>query len=82
MTPPLPSGTALELEGALRAWMPNRRMAGRDPNALSGRAQRNPRCALAGACKTGADPLLAPPIYGCWQAARHTVDMTPAPPAR
>ena len=24
------------------------------------------------------DPLLAPPIYGCWQAARHTVEMTPA----
>ena len=32
-------------------------------------------------CKEGTTPLLAPPIYGCWQAARHTVDMTPAPPA-
>ena len=26
-------------------------------------------------------PLLAPPIYGCWQAARHTVNITPVPPA-
>ena len=33
-------------------------------------------------CKQeGKDPLLAPPIYGCWQAARHTVEIPPAPPA-
>ncbi len=30
------------------------------------------------AAEEGKDPLLAPPIYGCWQAARHTVDLTPA----
>ena len=29
----------------------------------------------------GRQPLVAPPIYGCWQAARHTVEITPAPPA-
>jgi hypothetical protein len=28
----------------------------------------------------GKEPLLAPPIYGRWQAERHTVDMAPAPP--
>lgn len=27
------------------------------------------------------EPLVGPPIYGCWQAARHTVDLTPAAPA-
>ena len=30
------------------------------------------------AMKAGADPLLAPPIYGGWQAARHTVNVPPA----
>ena len=30
----------------------------------------------------GTEPLLAPPIYGCWQAAQHTVELPPAPPAR
>lgn len=29
----------------------------------------------------GKDPLVAPPIYGRWQAARHTVNITPVPPA-
>jgi hypothetical protein len=34
------------------------------------------------AMKGGKDPLLlAPPIYGCWQAAQHTVEITPPPPA-
>jgi hypothetical protein len=27
------------------------------------------------------DPIVGPPIYGCWQAARHMVDITPAPSA-
>ena len=72
----------LELEGALRvAGCADRRMAGRDSKAFSGRAQKDPRCAVAGHEEEGTDPLLAPPIYGCWQAARHTVDMTPPPPA-
>ncbi|OLE22766.1 MAG: hypothetical protein AUI36_33780, partial [Cyanobacteria bacterium 13_1_40CM_2_61_4] len=26
------------------------------------------------------DPIVGPPIYGCWQAARHTVQITPPPP--
>ena len=26
------------------------------------------------------EPLLAPPVYGEWHAARHTVDLPPAPP--
>src|SRR5262249_138860 len=28
--------------------------------------------------KGGGNPLLAPPIYGCWQAARHTVEAPPS----
>ena len=28
----------------------------------------------------GHEPLLAPPVYGCWQAAVHTVEITPQPP--
>ncbi|MCU1265912.1 MAG: uncharacterized protein JWM21_2230 [Acidobacteria bacterium] len=27
------------------------------------------------------DPIVGPPIYGCWQAARHTVEFSPPPPA-
>lgn len=27
------------------------------------------------------DPTVAPPIYGCWQAGRHTVNITATPPA-
>ena len=30
---------------------------------------------------TDEDPIVAPPIYGCWQAARHTVNLPPSPPA-
>ena len=48
---------------------------------LSGRAQRRFSMRRGRRCREGTDPLLAPPIYGCWQAARHTVNMTPAPPA-
>ena len=48
-TPPLPSDTVLELEGALRRLdADHRRMAGRDSNAVSERAQKDPRCAVAG----------------------------------
>ena len=33
-------------------------------------------------CRTTSDddPIVAPPIYGCWQAARHTVNLPPPPP--
>lgn len=27
------------------------------------------------------DPIVGPPIYGCWQAARHRVELTATPPA-
>ena len=79
-TPPLPSETVLDLEGALCRlnaktveWPEEIRMLFQDKlkeilNAPA-EAVREER----------KDPLLAPPIYGCWQAARHTVDMTAVP---
>ena len=77
-TPPLPSATVLDLEGALCRldattveWPEEIRMRfqGKLKEILDAPAQ-----AMA---EEDADPLLAPPIYGCWQAARHTVDMMP-----
>ncbi|MCI0388365.1 MAG: hypothetical protein MOB07_06320 [Acidobacteria bacterium] len=83
--PPLPPGTILELEGALRVldaetadW----------PQETRTRFQAElkkildaPWQAMKEEGEEGKSPLLAPPIYGCWQAARHTVNITPVPPA-
>lgn len=82
ISPPLPSRTTVELEGALRRldaataeWPPK----------IAKRFQKELKKILDAPAQAvrdeAADPLLAPPIYGCWQAARHAVDMTPAPPA-
>ncbi len=82
ITPPLPSGTILELEGALCAL--------ESEAALWARQTREPFQAALRAIlnapwqatlEPGHEPLLAPPIYGCWQAAQHTVDIIPDPPA-
>jgi hypothetical protein len=82
VTPPLPPGTSLELEGALRlldapaaAW-PNET---RTPFQTELKKILDaPREAMEQESK---EPLVAPPIYGSWQAARHTVEFAPAPPA-
>ena len=83
IAPPPPAGTVVELEGALRAF---------DGSAAAW--PRQTREPFQSALKTilnapwlatvepGHEPLLAPPIYGCWQAAQHTVDVIPDPPAR
>ena len=80
--PPLPPGTTLELEGALRL-----------PKALAAewlQATRRPfqdqlKEILNAPWKAmkdeGHDPLVAPPIYGCWQAAQHLVEMIPETPS-
>jgi hypothetical protein len=79
-TPPLPSKTVLDLEGALCClnakaveWPEDVRMLfqGKLKEILDAPAQA--------VREEGKEPLLAPPIYGCWQAARHTVDVTAAP---
>ncbi|MBS1132494.1 MAG: uncharacterized protein H6R16_3496, partial [Proteobacteria bacterium] len=79
--PPLPPGTTLELEGALRAadsqiaeW----------PSETRTPFQTELKSILDAPWEAmqqeDKEPLLAPPIYGCWQAARHSVEITPEPP--
>ena len=82
VTPPLPQGTTLELEGALRI-----------ANSPTDEWQKETRAPFQASLKEildepwqamkkepDADPLLAPPIYGCWQAARHIVEIVPEAP--
>jgi hypothetical protein len=79
LTPALPEPTTLEIEGALRVtdappadW----------PDGAQARFQTALKPILdapAQAMSAGTnDPLLAPPIYGSWQAARHTVNVPPS----
>jgi hypothetical protein len=80
ITPPLPPGTTLELEGALRVV---NAQATEWPTEKRTPFQTELKRILDApwqAMKEGKDPLLAPPIYGSWQAARHTVDLEPVPP--
>jgi hypothetical protein len=78
----LPVGTTLELEGALRV-----------VGAATGDWQESTRTPFQAQLKkildapwlamqndNDEDPIVAPPIYGCWQAARHTVNLTSLPP--
>ncbi|MGZ8445279.1 MAG: hypothetical protein ACXWXZ_17935 [Candidatus Binatia bacterium] len=76
--PSLPAGTVLDLEGALRRldataseWPEEARMIFQSELK---KILDAPSEALR---EEGKEPLLAPPIYGCWQAARHKVDMMP-----
>ena len=78
----LPVSTTLELEGALRVvgspikkWeetirTPFQRELKKILDAPWLAMQNN----------SDDDPIVAPPIYGCWQAARHTVNLPPPPP--
>ena len=77
-SPPLPPGATLELEGALRVL--------NAPTAEWPEATRKPFQAelkkildapWQATKQEEKEPLVAPPIYGCWQAARHTVNITP-----
>jgi hypothetical protein len=79
VTPSLPLGTVLELEGALRRldattveWPEEVRMP------FQGKLKEILDAPSRAVREGGTDPLLAPPIYGCWQAARHTVAAPPA----
>ena len=82
IAPPLPPGTLLELEGALRAL---ESPAAPWPQPTRERFQKALRDILnapwLATQEPGHEPLLAPPIYGGWQAAQPTVDVVPAPPA-
>lgn len=79
IAPALADGATIDLEGALR-------VADAPPADWPDGAQDPFQAALAPildapaqALAAGSDePLLAPPIYGEWQAARHTVNLAPA----
>ncbi|HEX8077785.1 MAG TPA: hypothetical protein VF511_08220, partial [Chthoniobacterales bacterium] len=81
LTPALSSGTTLELEGALRV---TDAQAADWPDGTQSLFQNALKPILDApwqAMTEGKGPLLAPPIYGAWQAAQHTVEITPEPPA-
>jgi hypothetical protein len=83
LSPPLPSDTILELEGALRLvdgppvaeWAEQTRKPFRDELK---KILEIPWLVMK---QGGIEPLVAPPIYGCWQAARHTLETSATPPA-
>ena len=76
----VPPGTTLELEGALR--VPNSPAADW-PNTTKGPFQKELKKILdepwliTQSDQQNIDPILAPPMYGCWHAARHTVNIPP-----
>jgi hypothetical protein len=87
LQPPLPPGTALGLEGALRVaktkpdgWPAETRLPFQ--TELSRIINTPWQIATRGGDQ---DPVVGPPLYGCWQAAVHEVDATnppsPQPPA-
>ena len=79
MTTPLPAGTTLELEGALRVLdAPTAEWPEETRTPFQAELKKILDAPWQAMKQEGTDPLVAPPIYGCWQAARHTVnDSTP-----
>jgi hypothetical protein len=77
ITPPPALDAVLELEGALRvAGAPT--LGWPEPARVPFQAALKPILEApwqALQVEPAADPLLAPPIYGCWQAARHVVTL-------
>ena len=75
-------GTMLGLEGALRAvetkadeWQKEVRL----PFQTALQKILNTSWETATIETAQNDPIVGPPVYGCWQAARHTVFVTPPP---
>ena len=82
ITPPLPSGTTIELEGALRVLdAPTAEWPELTRKPFQTELKKILDAPWQAMKEESKEPLVAPPIYGCWQAARHTVNMTPVPPA-
>ena len=81
--PPATAGTTLGLEGALR-------VVGSKPDVWPDEVRRPFQTALqkilTRAWETATkedenhDPIVGPPVYGCWHAARHVVNVTGPPP--
>ncbi|MGH9753788.1 MAG: hypothetical protein ACREA2_13495 [Blastocatellia bacterium] len=80
ITPPLESGVSVEIEGALR--VPGAEPVDWDEETRT-RFQAKLKDILNAPWQAmnqeGHDPLFAPPIYGRWQAARHTVEFSQEP---
>jgi hypothetical protein len=80
----VPAGTTLELEGALRildsptADWPD---TVKTPFQTELKKVLDEPWLITQQDSDGKDPEVAPPIYGCWQAARHIVNITAAPSA-
>ena len=77
-------GTTLGLEGALRVvdskpdeWPDDVRL----PFQKALQTILNVSWEVATKESDNHDPIVGPPVYGCWQAARHTVNITGAPTA-
>lgn len=84
--PPTPGakGTTLGLEGALRLvdskpdeWPDDVRL----PFQKALQTILNVSWDIATKESDNHDPIVGPPVYGCWQAARHTVNITASPGA-
>ncbi len=80
--PPDAKTTVLSLEGALRA-------VESEPDEWPAKVRTPFQTALQKILNlpweiatkdNNEDPVVGPPIYGCWQAARHRVEITPPPP--
>jgi hypothetical protein len=75
-----PQGTTLELEGALR--VPNSPAADwpnttKTPFQTELKKVLDEPWLLTQDNSQNKDPIVAPPIYGCWHAARHTLNIAP-----
>ena len=77
ITPPLPPGTTLELEGALRLLDAPATEWPESSQTPFQQALKPILDAPWQAWKEGREPLLAPPLYGSWQAARYSVNLSP-----
>src|SRR5690348_1094462 len=74
--PDMPARAVLELEGALR--VVDSQTDESVPAPFQTALQRILNTAWDIATKENSnDPIVGPPIYGCWQAARHRVELTP-----
>ena len=77
IVPPLPPGTKVELEGALRAVdTPTAEWSSQTRTPFQTELKKILDAPAEAMKEEGREPLVAPPIYGSWQAARHTVKMT------
>jgi hypothetical protein len=76
----LPPGTMLEIEGALRVLgAPTAKWPQATRTPFQEALKRILNAPWQAMKEEGHEPLLAPPIYGCWQAAQHTVEIAPEP---